>query len=234
MPSDSRNEARPVPFDYDTNPARSRIDISPYQVAGDIHPEVARRFEAEGLAPILDIGCGRGRLRDCLSDRASWVGFDRSLAQIAEAPRPAVLGEAGTLPFRDQSFGAVAALWMLYHLDQPFLAIAECHRVLRRGGLFAASTPSRDDAPELARWEEWRSTTFDAEEAPGIVRTVFGEVESVRWDAPLIRLPTPEAVRQYLLSRGASPEVAGDVAEVAEVPLLVTKRGVLVYARRTG
>lgn len=121
---------------------------------------------------------------------------------------------------------------MLYHLEEPLLAIAECHRVLRRGGLFAASTPSRDDAPELARWEERGPTTFDAEEAPGIVGDVFGEVEGVRWDAPLIRLPTREAVRQYLLSRGASPDVAEEAAGWMEVPLEVTKRGVLVYARK--
>lgn len=221
-----------VPPDYDSNPARSGIDLSPYRLQGDVHPDVARRFEAEGLSPILDIGSGRGELRKHLSGPTVWIGLDRSTTQLAESPPPVVLGDAAALPFRDESFEAVAALWMLYHLEDPIRALTEAHRVLRYGGLLAACTTRRDDSPEFARWEQTQPTTFDGEEAPDLVGQVFSEVEVVSWDARLIRLPTRDAVRDYLLARGASPDVAEDAARSVHAPIEVTKRGVSVYGRK--
>jgi hypothetical protein len=53
-----------------------------------------------------------------------------------------------------------------------------------------------------------------------------------RWDAPLLRLPNRSDVRDYLIGKGVEPERAGAAAEAVDVPLDVTKRGVLVFARR--
>ena len=64
-------------------------------------------------------------------------------------------------------------LWCLYHLDEPVVAVAEAARVLRPGGRYYASTGARDNDPEIVP-EGYPATTFDAEEAVGIVATGFG------------------------------------------------------------
>ena len=136
---------------------------------------------------------------------------------------------------RDGVAGAVAALWMLYHLDEPRDAIAEARRVLRIG------RPLRGDddgarrlagAASLLRAPE--PTPFDAEEAPDIVAEVFGaeRVEVDRWDGPFVVLPDAEAVATYLRGRGISADGAAEVAASVATPFTVTKRGVAVWGRK--
>lgn len=225
--------------DYDTDPERFRTGrrvVQSYGLAGDVHGSVAARLRAEGLAPVLDLGCGDGALAEHLPS-PPWLGLDASLTMLGGAARhgPVVRGDADRLPAADRSVGAVAALWVLYHLDQPTAAIAEARRVLRPGGLFTACTTARDDSPELvAHLGPPSVTSFDAEEAAYLVASVFGAgaVEVERWDAPLVRLPDRGAVTDYLRGRGIGAEIADDVAGAVAVPLTVTKRGCLVWARR--
>jgi hypothetical protein len=56
-------------------------------------------------------------------------------------------------------------------------------------------------------------------------------VEVERWDAPLVELPTVAAVRDYLIGRGIEPGAAESKAKTTAVPLSVTKRGALAFAR---
>jgi SAM-dependent methyltransferase len=70
------------------------------------------------------------------------VGLDFSPAMIAEAQRrhPAVAfreADAEALPFDTSSVDAVVMNFGLLHLARPDTAIAEAHRVLRRGGRYA-------------------------------------------------------------------------------------------------
>jgi hypothetical protein len=104
--------------------------------------------------------------------------------------------------------------------------------VLRPGGLLAVATPSRHDSPELAHALRHGSLTFDAELAPGLIGERFHDLEVERWDAPLLRLPSRTDVRDYLVGKGVAPDLASAAAEGIEVPLEVTKRGALVFARR--
>jgi SAM-dependent methyltransferase len=211
-----------VPPDYDSDPSR----FGRWQAAHDVHEVVAERLVAEGLAPVLDLGCGRGRLRTQLPASAGWIGMDPSPAQLREAPRPAVCAAGEHLPVRSGSMAAVTALWVLYHLARPVEAVAEASRVLRPGGLFAACSSRRDDAPELM--PPTAPTTFDAEEAPDLVAEVFGEVEVQAWDEQLVELADRDEVRSYLVCHLADPVLADGVA----TPLRLTKRGVLVWARK--
>jgi 2-polyprenyl-3-methyl-5-hydroxy-6-metoxy-1,4-benzoquinol methylase len=55
----------PIPFDYDHNPDRFRTGkqaTRQYGVAGDIYEPITERLVAEGLRPVLDVGCGDGSL----------------------------------------------------------------------------------------------------------------------------------------------------------------------------
>jgi SAM-dependent methyltransferase len=132
------------------------------------------------------------------------------------------------LPFRDESFAAVTHLWCLYHIEDPSVAIAEAQRVLRVGGRYYTSTAARDNDPEIM-FEGYPPSSFDAEEAVSIVASVFEKTEAQRWDGPFFALHTRDEVRSYCRHNFIPQERA----ETVELPLWLTKRGVLVRATKT-
>jgi SAM-dependent methyltransferase len=148
-------------------------------------------------------------------------------------PPPVVHADGTALPFLAERFDAVVAVNLLDHLADPAVAVGEGHRVLTSEGSFVAASASRHDPPELAH--VWRPAPvgFDAEDAPGLVASVFGQVRAERWDAPLVRLPDRDAVRDYLIARFVPPEVAvAAAAEQVITPATITKRGALIHARK--
>lgn len=209
-----------LPPDYDSDPERWRSWSAPE----DVHEMVAPRLRG----PVLDAGCGDGRLASLLDDSVTWVGVDSSATQLRSNPyRPVVLADMKNLPFPDSSFAEVTHLWCLYHLDNPTEAIAEARRVLRPGGRYFACTAARDSDPELLP-EGYPPSTFDAEEAEDIVRSVFGAVEADRWDGYFFPLNSTEEVRAYC--RHAS--IPTERADGMSVPCWLRKRGVLVSASK--
>ena len=196
-----------------------------------MHAAVAHRVLAENVTPVLDVGCGEGELAGHLPDRA-WVGVDNSREMLAGAPHPHLLAGATALPFADGSFGSVALLYVLYHLSDPLPALAEARRVLKPGGLVAVAAPSRHDSPELAGALRREPLTFDAELAPELLGSLFVDVEVERWDAPLLELPDRSALRDYLIGKGVERAAAAVAADEVTVPLTVTKRGALAFARK--
>jgi SAM-dependent methyltransferase len=217
-----------IPSDYDSDPGRSGSFTVGWQ--RDIHAPVADRLVAGGARLVLDVGCGIGRFGDAVQGRMGWLGLDESSRQVANCRhRPVIRADASQLPVADCSVDAVVLLFMLYHLDQPQRAIAEGRRVLRSGGLLAACAASRHDHPELLP-EGDAPTTFDAEEAPDIVVSVFGaaHVEVVRWDEPLTVLHDEEELAAYKRSHLLPPTAGRGV----DLPVTVTKRGALVWGRK--
>ncbi|GAA2370443.1 hypothetical protein GCM10010404_26590 [Nonomuraea africana] len=217
-----------TPRDYDSNPARFRLGagLTTRHLTGgtSLYAHLAARLRH--VPRVLDIGCADGALR---AELPQVVGLDASFTMLRDHPAPRLMGEATALPFASGSFGAAVAVNMLYHLPDPLSALREARRVLARGGVFVAATPSRADSPELA--EVWRPalTTFDAEEAPELVAAVFERVEVERWDAPLITLPDAATVRDYLVARFVPPERAESASREVSPPITLTKRGAMVW-----
>jgi SAM-dependent methyltransferase len=209
-----------LPPDYDADPGRWRS----WKPARDIHDLVAPELSG----PVLDVGCGEGRLASLLRPDVAWTGVDSSATQLAANPyRPVVRADMRVLPFRDGAFAEVTHLWCLYHVDDPLLAVREAARVLLPEGRYYACTSARDNDPELMP-EGYPPSTFDAEEAVSIVATVFHDIDVRRWDDTFAALRTREEVRAYCRHHVIPPERA----ESATLPLRLTKRGVLVRARR--
>src|SRR5579872_3656348 len=196
-----------MPRDYDRDPERF---LSGTRVPhDDVHPYVAERFAAAGARLVLDVGGGNGRLARLLPGMGlRCVLVDLSPAMLALAPRPAIRADGARLPVADASADAVAALYTLYHYDDPRPPIREARRVLRRGGLFAACAPARASTPELAHVlpNYGAASTFDAEDGPAIVASVFGapgdRVDTDRWDGPLRTLSTAEDAEAFLRCHG--------------------------------
>lgn len=237
IPVMSARRPRPAPADYDSNPERFRTaSNSPRKFGrGDVHESVADRLAGDRAAPALDLGCGEGRLTHLLRARGiAVVGLDRSPTMLAALTAPAVRGDAASLPFREDQFGGVAALWILYHLAAPEDALQESRRVLRPGGFFVASAPSRATDPEFAAVIPACSSTFDAERAPDLIAEFFTLVDIETWDAPFVTLPDHAAVAEYLFGRGLARAKCAEAASTFDVPMPVTKRGCLIWGRKDG
>jgi SAM-dependent methyltransferase len=227
----------PLSRDYDADPRRFlATDEHPHD---DVHPYVAARFAAAGARTVLDVGGGHGRLSRLLPGlglRALLV--DLSPAMLDLAPRPAVRADGARLPAADASVDAVAALYTLYHYADPLRPIREARRVLRPGGLFAACAPNRDSTPELARViPGWGTgTTFDGEDAAGIVASVFcapgDTVETDRWDGPLVTLGSAADAAAFLRVHRLDEVAAAEEAASLDLPMTLTMRGCVVYATR--
>jgi SAM-dependent methyltransferase len=227
-----------TPFDYDADPERfrlaTRVTRQHLSAGRTLYELLADSLARIGPRRILDIGCGEGALRAALPARlaARTVGLDASRTMLGAHPPPVVQADATALPFVAGAVDVAVAVNVLDHLPEPAAAIAEAHRVLATGGTFIAATASRHDSPELAA--VWRPppASFDAEDGPGLVASVFGRVRVRRWDAPLLRLPDRGAVRDYLVARFVPPEVAAAAADRVTTPITVTKRGAVISARR--
>jgi SAM-dependent methyltransferase len=237
QPPNQDQPAKALAADFDHDPGRfaaNQLATQRFGIFGDVHDQVAERLAEIANGPILDLGGGNGMLAKALIKHGrSAIVLDRA-DYVRDAPLPAVQAEATRLPFRTESFAAVAALWMLYYLDRPEEALIEAARVLRPEGIFVACTSSRYNDPEFADvlpgWGE--PFSFDAESAPAIVADHFAITEVINWDTPAVRLPNTTAVALFLRGRGLSADKASRHADSWNTPVIVTKRGCLIWARR--
>ena len=115
--------------------------------------QLSRRFvEFAGISDgerILDVGCGTGSLTRVLLESAdvkSIAGVD--LAEVyLESARQAIrdprvdfrAGDATSLPFADKSFDRAFAMLVLHFVPDGKKAVSEMRRVVRSGGVVAAT-----------------------------------------------------------------------------------------------
>jgi SAM-dependent methyltransferase len=92
------------------------------------------RFIAQNASTgrTLEIGGARPYYASYFPNR---VGFD-----IQSSPSVDVVGDAHTLPFKNEEFDTVVCVEVLEHLHTPQVAIDEMRRVLRKGGTLLLTT----------------------------------------------------------------------------------------------
>jgi SAM-dependent methyltransferase len=226
----------PTKVDYDSDPDRfrrgSRVTAAHLRPGRSLYDAIAALLAERGARRVLDLGCGEGALGRAARTPVTVVGLDASATMLSAVPPPAVRADVTAIPFRDTVFDAVVAVNVLDHLPDPLPAIRAAHRVLRPGGVLVAGAISRADSPELAPVWRPEPTPFDAEEAPGIVASVFGAVDVDGWDAPLLTLPNTAAIAEFLIARFVPAERAAAAARTLPAPLTVTKRGALVIGTK--
>jgi ubiquinone/menaquinone biosynthesis C-methylase UbiE len=174
------NEYAPF-YDWENAQTVGRRDIRFWQ-----------RVAQQAGGPVLELGCGTGRIALPLARAGvDLVGLDRSAQmlerlqarqrrRIAASRRPKLVrGDIRSLPFADSSFAAVIAP---YGILQSLLsdralaaALAAASRVLTRGGLFGI-----DLVPDVPRWREYSNRVqLRGSLARGVHLTL---IESVRQD----------------------------------------------------
>jgi ubiquinone/menaquinone biosynthesis C-methylase UbiE len=113
---------------------------------------------------VLDVGTGTGVAASAaaalLGPEGVAVGVDVSLGMLAQAARsrPSLrlaAGEAIDLPFRDATFDAVTANFVVSHFTKYQTALYDMIRVLKPGGRLALSSWADGDRDELQKtWLE--------------------------------------------------------------------------------
>lgn len=118
-----------------------------------------------GNARVLELGCGHGLLWKENADRipAGWniTLSDLSAGMLDSAWRNLVVTgrafqfkeiDAQSIPYEDETFDAVIANHMLYHVPDRPQGIAEIKRVLKPGGRLFATTVGKDHMKEMMDW----------------------------------------------------------------------------------
>jgi ubiquinone/menaquinone biosynthesis C-methylase UbiE len=169
-----------------------------------------RRVAAGAIGPVLELGCGTGRVSLPLARAGvELIGIDRSApmlerarTRVVRSPRLRlghsprfVRGDIRALPFDDDAFRMVLAPYgILQSLIRPrdlTATLASVARVLARGGTFGI-----DLVPDVPKWREYRNRVQLRGRAGGAQLTL---VESVRQD-PVHHLTTFE--QTYIEQRG--------------------------------
>lgn len=80
--------------------------------------QALKDFWPEGIASVLDVGCGDGKLSEVVksSFNTELVGLDFSFEPLRHTTFPVVNGDASNLPFPDKSFDLVMTTDMLEHM----------------------------------------------------------------------------------------------------------------------
>ena len=155
-------------------------------------------------AKILELGCGPGYMwREC-SNRIP-TGWDITLSDLSAGMVDAawrnlvVTGrafrfkeiDAQSIPFEDETFDAVIANHMLYHVPDKPKAIAEIKRVLKTDGRFFATTVGDNHLKEITNWfrqihksEIWESfaNLFTLENGLAQLKPFFPNVTVSRYE----------------------------------------------------
>ena len=90
---------------------------------------------------LLDIGCGTRSFKDLLDPYVTeHIGVDQE-GTLYDKSNVDLFGTAYQIPVEDASFDSAICIAALEHLEERELALHECYRVLKPGGVAIYSVP---------------------------------------------------------------------------------------------
>ena len=178
---------------------------------------------------VLEIGCGPAHLWTTNIDRvpSGWriTLSDFSSGMLEQARRNLgnhaamfrfEIADAQQLPFEADTFAAVIANHMLYHVPDRSQALSEMQRVLKPGGVVYLATNGLSHLRELYELEKrfdptidfgWSKTaheSFSLDEGGPEIECFFQNVRVVRYEDAL-NITQAEPLVSYILSMMATP-----------------------------
>ena len=207
--------------------------------AGDVAFDAVAEVAPQRL---LDVGCGTGwfgaRVQSELGVAVNAVDQSERMVELArEAGVDAEAADVQRLPFGDAMFDCVAANWMLYHVPDLDLGLAEIARVLRPGGRLVAITNGKDHLIELwtlvgAGSERiGRDFGFGAENGEEILSRHFADVE-VRDASGTVRIEDRDAIVRYVTSTERGKAYAEQLPVDPPLPLVARRSNVVFVATK--
>ncbi|GGF72905.1 hypothetical protein GCM10007301_35910 [Azorhizobium oxalatiphilum] len=151
-------------------------------------------------AVVLDLGSGEGYGSAILGEAAVRVtGLDVDPETVAAANAlygvegrvSYQVGSAHDLPFPDASFDVIVSFEMIEHVDRQERVIAEVRRVLKPGGLFVVSTPSREVYNRFKAPNEFHVKELDLREFTELLEVQFPHVSMMGERMAIVSLMAP-------------------------------------------
>jgi SAM-dependent methyltransferase len=133
-----------------------------------------RRFDLRGMQSILDVGSGAGQIAKHLLKYAdpgaqiTCIDLSRQMLlrarQRLKSGHPSfVTADLSYLPFADESFDGITCGYVLEHLPEPQMGLAELARVMRPGGrMFLLTTEDNFSGAWTSRM--WCCRTYNRRE----------------------------------------------------------------------
>jgi ubiquinone/menaquinone biosynthesis C-methylase UbiE len=187
-------------------------------------------------AKILELGCGPAYMWKECSNRIP-TGWDITLSDLSSGMVDAawrnlvVTGrafqfkeiDAQSIPFNDETFDAVVANFMLYHVPDRPKALGEIKRVLKPAGKLIAATVGEHHMQEMMEklrqvhvsktWESY-TNPFTLQSGLGQLQSVFPTVTLSRYEDSL-NVTEVEPIMAYIRSSMRATELSED--ELARV-----------------
>jgi len=107
-----------------------------------IHDRELKQYAISYLTgQLIDIGCGDKPYKNILSPYVTvHMGVDHE-GTLHENSNIDIFGTAYQIPVEEASFDSAICTAVLEHLEEPELALRECYRVLKQGGVAIYSVP---------------------------------------------------------------------------------------------